>query len=62
MEVGLDDDIDAMIEKMNARQPHAVVAVDLNGEFSGYFSPNDYREALARLEAKPAIRKLAKRE
>ena len=62
MEVGLDDDIDEMIEKMNARQPHAVVAVDLNGEFSGYFSPNDYREALARLEAKPAIRKLAKRE
>jgi len=62
MEVGLDDDIDAMIKKMNARQPHAVVAVDLNGEFSGYFSPNDYREALARLEAKPAIRKLAKRE
>ena len=62
MEVGLDDDIDAMIEKMNARQPHAVVAVDLNGEFSGYFSPNDYREALARLEAKPAIRRLAKRE
>ncbi len=49
MEVGLDDDIDAMIEKMNARQPHAVVAVDLNGEFSGYFSPNDYREALARV-------------
>ena len=62
MEVGLDDDIDEMIEKMNARQPHAVVAVDLNGEFSGYFSPNDYREALARLEAKPAIRRLAKRE
>ena len=62
MEVGLDDDIDPMIEKMNARQPHAVVAVDLNGEFSGYFSPNDYREALARLEAKPAIRRLAKRE
>ena len=62
MEVGLDDDIDEMIEKMNDRQPHAVVAVDVNGEFSGYFSPNDYREALARLEAKPAIRKLAKRE
>ena len=62
MEVGLDDDIDEMIEMMNVRQPHAVVAVDVNGEFSGYFSPNDYREALARLEAKPAIRKLSQHE
>ena len=62
MEVGLDDNVDDIVGLMNERKPHAVVAVDTNGEFSGYFSPNDYREALARLEAKPAIRKLAEHE
>jgi predicted transcriptional regulator len=62
MEVGLDDNVDDIIETMNDRKPHAVVAVDANGEFSGYFSPNDYREALARIEAKPAIKKLAQHD
>jgi predicted transcriptional regulator len=62
MEVGLDDNVDDIIETMNERKPHAVVAVDANGEFAGYFSPNDYREALARIESKPAIKKLAEHE
>jgi CBS domain-containing protein len=62
MEVGLDDNVDDIIETMNERKPHAVVAVDANGEFAGYFSPNDYREALARIESKPAIKKLAQHE
>ena len=30
--------------------PHAVVAVDDEGKFKGYFSPNDYRAALARTQ------------
>nr|AIF21286.1 hypothetical protein [uncultured marine group II/III euryarchaeote KM3_99_A09] len=62
MEVGLDDNVDDIISTMNDRKPHAVVAVDTNGEFCGYFSPNDYREALARIEAKPAIKRLAQHE
>lgn len=58
MEVGLGDLIDDIVGQMTERKPHAVVAVDDAGDFAGYFSPNDYREALARIEARPAIRKL----
>ena len=47
---------------MNERKPHAVVAVDSDGQFAGYFSPNDYREALAQIEARPAIKRLAQYE
>lgn len=39
--------VDDIVKEMHARQPHAVVAVDGKGEFVGYFSPNDYREALS---------------
>jgi predicted transcriptional regulator len=62
MEVNLDDEIDDIITQMNERKPHAVVAVDGSGAFSGYFSPNDYREALSRIEERPAIQKLAIRD
>ena len=41
-----DTDVDEIVKEMHARQPHAVVAVDDDGAFVGYFSPNDYREAL----------------
>ena len=47
MAVGLDTEVSEIVSEMNARKPHAVVAVDGNGSFAGYFSPNDYREALS---------------
>ncbi|MDC3291172.1 CBS domain-containing protein [Euryarchaeota archaeon] len=62
MEVGQNDNIDDIIVQMNERKPHAVVAVDSDGKFAGYFSPNDYREALAHIEARPAIKRLAQHE
>nr|AIF04715.1 hypothetical protein [uncultured marine group II/III euryarchaeote KM3_176_C10]AIF18042.1 CBS domain-containing protein [uncultured marine group II/III euryarchaeote KM3_80_H04] len=62
MEVGQNDNVDDIIVQMNERKPHAVVAVDSDGQFAGYFSPNDYREALAHIEARPAIKRLAQHE
>ena len=47
MAVGLDTEVSEIVSEMNARKPHAVVAVDADGGFAGYFSPNDYREALS---------------
>ena len=62
MEVDQNDKVDDIIVMMNERKPHAVVAVDSDGLFAGYFSPNDYREALAHIEARPAIKRLAQYE
>tara|TARA_B110000116_G_scaffold179992_1_gene155801 strand:- start:705 stop:1133 length:429 start_codon:yes stop_codon:yes gene_type:complete len=62
MEVGQNDTVDDIIVQMNERKPHAVVAVDGNGQFTGYFSPNDYREALDHIESRPAIKRLAQHE
>ena len=62
MEVGQNANVDDIIVLMNERKPHAVVAVDSDGQFAGYFSPNDYREALAQIEARPAIKRLAQHE
>ena len=62
MEVGQNDKVDDIIVMMNERKPHAVVAVNSDGLFAGYFSPNDYREALAHIEARPAIKRLAQYE
>ena len=62
MEVHQHDNVDDIIVLMNERKPHAVVAVDEDGTFAGYFSPNDYREALARIESRPAIKRLAQHE
>ncbi|MBT4059711.1 MAG: CBS domain-containing protein [Euryarchaeota archaeon] len=62
MEVGQHDSVDDIITQMNERKPHAVVAVDSDGAFAGYFSPNDYREALAHIESRPAIKRLAQHE
>ena len=50
MEVPLTDTVGELAQQMAERKPHAVVAVDDDGKFKGYFSPNDYREALARTQ------------
>ncbi|RAH16605.1 MAG: hypothetical protein CMB56_000750 [Methanobacteriota archaeon] len=47
MSVGLNTEVSEIVSEMNARKPHAVVAIDDDGCFAGYFSPNDYREALS---------------
>jgi len=47
MSVDPETDVEDIVKEMHARQPHAVVAVDGDGQFVGYFSPNDYREALS---------------
>tara|TARA_B100000809_G_C15100944_1_gene516890 strand:+ start:496 stop:924 length:429 start_codon:yes stop_codon:yes gene_type:complete len=62
MEVDENDNVDDIMVQMNERKPHAVVAVDADGQFAGYFSPGDYREALAHIEARPAIKRLAQHE
>lgn len=58
MEVGQDDIVSEIVQTMNERRPHAVVAVDDDGNFSGYFSPNDYRQAMALTQNMPAIQAL----
>lgn len=45
LEVQLSDTLKAVLTDVQKRAPQAVVAVDENGEFAGYFSPNDYQEA-----------------
>ena len=45
LEVQLSDTLKAVLADVQKRAPQAVVAVDENGEFAGYFSPNDYQEA-----------------
>lgn len=45
LEVQLSDTLKAVLADVQKRAPQAVVAVDENGEFVGYFSPNDYQEA-----------------
>ena len=39
------------LDIMLAKRPDALVIIDNNGEFKGYFSPSDYRDATRRLEA-----------
>ena len=46
MEVNLSDKLEDLKPELVARKPHAILAVDDAGDFAGYFSPNDYREAL----------------
>ncbi|MDG6223890.1 MAG: CBS domain-containing protein [Candidatus Thermoplasmatota archaeon] len=49
MEIGMDDNISEVIQKISKFAPYAIVVKDSEGAFRGYFSPNDYREALKRL-------------
>ena len=45
MEVKNSDSIKEVLKQIRKRSPQAVVAVDENREFSGYFSPSDYKES-----------------
>lgn len=47
MEVKNTDSIKEVLKQIKKRSPQAVVSVDGNGEFSGYFSPSDYKESRA---------------
>tara|TARA_B100000683_G_C12441224_1_gene536167 strand:- start:345 stop:818 length:474 start_codon:yes stop_codon:yes gene_type:complete len=58
LQVKLSEKIADVLPIINERKPQAVVAVDDDGAFSGYFSPNDYRQAMSRLDNMPAIRSL----
>ncbi len=46
MQVELKDSIKGVLADIKTRSPQAVVAVDANQEFVGYFSPGDYQEAV----------------
>jgi hypothetical protein len=45
MKVHLSDSLKSVLSDIRTRSPQAVVAVDENDEFIGYFSPTDYQEA-----------------
>lgn len=47
LQVNLDDALNEVLADVRKRSPQAVVAVDDEEVFSGYFSPGDYQEALA---------------
>ena len=47
MEVKNSDNLKDVLKSIKKRSPQAVVSVDENGEFSGYFSPIDYKESKA---------------
>ena len=46
MQVELKDSLKSVLADIQIRSPQAVVAVDENQEFVGYFSPGDYQEAV----------------
>ena len=46
MQVELKDSLKSVLADIQTRSPQAVVAVDENQEFLGYFSPGDYQEAV----------------
>ena len=45
MEIQHDQTLSKVLKQIKQRTPRAVVSVDENGEFSGYFSPSDYLES-----------------
>jgi|TARA_B110000003_G_C16644148_1_gene531348 signal-transduction protein with cAMP-binding, CBS, and nucleotidyltransferase domain len=45
LQVDLKDTLKYVLSEIKKRSPQAVVAVDENNEFSGYFSPSDYKQA-----------------
>ncbi len=47
MEVKNSDNLSDVLKSIKKRSPQAVVSVDENGEFSGYFSPSDYKKSRA---------------
>ena len=50
MQVRRSDDLKTVLADIQPRSPQAVVAVDENDEFIGYFSPGDYQEAVQLVE------------
>ncbi len=46
MKVHLKDSLKNVLKDIKTRTPQAVVAVDENEEFVGYFSPSDYQDAV----------------
>jgi len=55
LKVSMSDAIPDVIKSVNERMPQAVVAVDENGAFEGYFSPDDYRQAQTILSSNPSL-------
>ncbi|MCH1442523.1 MAG: CBS domain-containing protein [Candidatus Poseidoniaceae archaeon] len=55
LKVPLTDAIADVIKSVNERMPQAVVAVNADGGFEGYFSPEDYRQAQSILAANPSL-------
>ena len=45
LEVKLSQSLKSVLEDIGKRAPQAVVAVQEDGEFVGYFSPSDYQQA-----------------
>ena len=45
MEVSNNETLKSALKKIRQRTAQAVVAVDSNGEFSGYFSPSDFKKS-----------------
>ena len=50
MQVRQSDDLKTVLADIQQRSPQAVVVVDENDEFIGYFSPGDYQEAVQLVE------------
>lgn len=46
MEIGIDDNVSEVLDKISKFIPYAVVVKDNEGKFVGYFSPKDYHQAL----------------
>jgi predicted transcriptional regulator len=55
LKVPLSELIADVIKSVNERMPQAVVAVNDDGAFEGYFSPGDYRQAQSILSANPSL-------
>ena len=45
LEVKLSETLKSVLSEIKKRAPQAVVAVEEDGEFVGYFSPSDYQQA-----------------
>ena len=55
LKVSMSESIADVIKSVNERMPQAVVAVDENGAFDGYFSPEDYRQEQSMLSSNPSL-------
>ena len=55
LKVPLTETIANVIKSVNERMPQAVVAINDDGAFEGYFSPDDYRQAQTILSANPSL-------